>query len=87
MSVYLNSERGFSFVELRSVALTTAAMALDGILYKEHPLKVKLKRSVCCKHHANGGGGGSGERERSAPPRLICVLYPNFPCALLGPKA
>ncbi len=47
--MYLNSERGFSFVELRSVALTTAAMALDGILYKDHPLKVKqkLRRYLC----------------------------------------
>jgi len=41
VSVYLNPDRNFAFVELRSVALTTAAMQLDGISYGDIQLKIR----------------------------------------------
>lgn len=41
VSVYLNTDRGFAFVELRSIALTTAAMQLDGISYGDIQLKIR----------------------------------------------
>ena len=41
LSVYKNSERRFAFVEFRTLALTTAAMALDGINYNGQPLKLR----------------------------------------------
>jgi len=41
MNVYLNRERRFAFVELRSIELTTAAVDLDGITFRGTPLKVK----------------------------------------------
>lgn len=41
VSVYLNQERGFAFVELKSVALTTAAMQLDGVTFQDTQLKIR----------------------------------------------
>jgi splicing factor U2AF 65 kDa subunit len=41
VSVYLNTDRGFAFVELKSVALTTAAMQLDGISMGDIQLKIR----------------------------------------------
>ncbi|CAM9784314.1 unnamed protein product [Chrysoparadoxa australica] len=41
VSVYLNPERAFAFVELKSVELTSACMALDGILMKDSQLKIR----------------------------------------------
>ncbi|KAG5192541.1 hypothetical protein JKP88DRAFT_173288, partial [Tribonema minus] len=41
VSVYLNQDRGFAFVELRSVALTTAAIQLDGLMYGDISLKIR----------------------------------------------
>ena len=41
VSVYINHERKFAFVELREIALATAAMELDGIPYNGQPLKIR----------------------------------------------
>jgi len=41
INVYMNHERRFAFVEFGSIALTTACMQLDGILFNGQPLKVK----------------------------------------------
>lgn len=40
-SVYINRERHFAFVELRSIELTTACMNLDGVAFRGQPLKVR----------------------------------------------
>lgn len=40
-SVYLNSERRFAFVELRTIELATACVTLDGIMYNGTSLKIK----------------------------------------------
>lgn len=41
VSVYINRERHFAFVELRTIELTTACMNLDGISFRTQPLKVR----------------------------------------------
>ncbi|ETN05010.1 hypothetical protein F442_13867 [Phytophthora nicotianae P10297] len=41
VSVYINRERHFAFVELRSIELTTACMNLDGVSYNGQPLKIR----------------------------------------------
>ncbi|TYZ61668.1 hypothetical protein PybrP1_010667 [[Pythium] brassicae (nom. inval.)] len=41
VSVYINRERHFAFVELRSIELTTACMNLDGVAFRGQPLKVR----------------------------------------------
>mmetsp|Transcript_16928 Transcript_16928/g.22374 ORF Transcript_16928/g.22374 Transcript_16928/m.22374 type:complete len:572 (-) Transcript_16928:367-2082(-) len=41
MSVYINLERAFAFVELRSIELTTACMALDGLRFRDLQLKIR----------------------------------------------
>lgn len=39
--MYINRERHFAFVELKSIELTTACMELDGISYQGQPLKIR----------------------------------------------
>ncbi|RLN66262.1 hypothetical protein BBP00_00002334 [Phytophthora kernoviae] len=41
VSVYINRERHFAFVELRTIELTTACMNLDGVAYNGQPLKIR----------------------------------------------
>ncbi|RLN68674.1 hypothetical protein BBJ28_00007972, partial [Nothophytophthora sp. Chile5] len=41
VSVYINRERHFAFVELRTIELTTACMNLDGVAYRGQPLKIR----------------------------------------------
>ncbi|ETV77526.1 hypothetical protein, variant [Aphanomyces astaci] len=41
VSVYINRERHFAFVELKTIELTTACMELDGITYHGQPLKIR----------------------------------------------
>jgi len=41
LSVYVNQERAFAFVELKGIELTTACMALDGIRYQDHQLRIR----------------------------------------------
>lgn len=41
VSVYINRERHFAFVELRTIELTTACMNLDGVSFRGMPLKVR----------------------------------------------
>ncbi|KDO24583.1 hypothetical protein SPRG_10114 [Saprolegnia parasitica CBS 223.65] len=41
VSVYINRERHFAFVELKSIELTTACMELDGVSYHGQPLKIR----------------------------------------------
>ncbi|TDH65170.1 uncharacterized protein CCR75_000618 [Bremia lactucae] len=41
VSVYINRERHFAFVELRTIELTTACMNLDGVSYHGQPLKIR----------------------------------------------
>ncbi|OQS07802.1 splicing factor U2af large subunit [Thraustotheca clavata] len=41
VSVYINRERHFAFVELKSIELTTACMELDGVSYQGQPLKIR----------------------------------------------
>ena len=44
--VYLHAERGFAFLELPSIQMTTACMQLDGLIWKGTPLKVSYW--FCC---------------------------------------
>lgn len=41
MSIYINKERHFAFVELSTIELATACMDLDGIEYKGNPVKIR----------------------------------------------
>lgn len=41
VSVYINRERHFAFVELKSIELTTACMNLDGVTFRGQPLKIR----------------------------------------------
>lgn len=41
VSVYINRERHFAFVELRTIELTTACMNLDGVAFRGQPLKIR----------------------------------------------
>ncbi|KMS93573.1 hypothetical protein BVRB_030110, partial [Beta vulgaris subsp. vulgaris] len=41
VSVYLNMEKRFGFIEFRTVEEATAALALDGIVYGTYPLKIR----------------------------------------------
>jgi len=41
LSVYINLERAFAFVELKSIELTTACMALDGLRFRDLQLKIR----------------------------------------------
>lgn len=41
VSVYINRERHFAFVELKSIELTTACMNLDGVAFRGQPLKIR----------------------------------------------
>lgn len=41
LSVYLNVEKKFGFLEFRSIPETNAALALDGIEYRGSKLKLK----------------------------------------------
>lgn len=41
VSVYINRERHFAFVELKSIELTTACMNLDGVSFRGQPLKIR----------------------------------------------
>lgn len=41
VSVYINRERHFAFVELRTIELTTACMNLDGVSFRGQPLKIR----------------------------------------------
>jgi len=41
ISVYINIERKFAFVELMSIELTNALMKADGLLFRNHPLKLR----------------------------------------------
>lgn len=40
LSIYINQQKCFAFVELNSIELTTACLELDGILYRNCPLKI-----------------------------------------------
>lgn len=40
LSIYINQKKCFAFIELRSIELATACLALDGIIFKKVPLKV-----------------------------------------------
>lgn len=40
LSVYINHQKCFAFVELNSIELTTACLELDGILFQNNPLKI-----------------------------------------------
>lgn len=42
VSVYLNMEKRFGFIEFRTVEEATAALALDGIVYGTYPLKIRI---------------------------------------------
>jgi len=41
VSVYINLERSFAFVELRTIEITAACMSLDGIQFRGHTLKIR----------------------------------------------
>ncbi len=41
LSVYINPERKFAFVEVATIELTSALMALDGLVYKGNNLKIR----------------------------------------------
>ncbi|GKU94567.1 hypothetical protein SLEP1_g8039 [Rubroshorea leprosula] len=41
VNVYINHEKKFAFVEMRSVAEASNAMALDGIIFEGAPVKVR----------------------------------------------
>jgi splicing factor U2AF subunit len=41
ISVYINRERHFAFVELKTIELTSACMNLDGISFRGQPLKIR----------------------------------------------
>ncbi|TMW55104.1 hypothetical protein Poli38472_013866 [Pythium oligandrum] len=41
VSVYINRERHFAFVELKTIELTTACMNLDGVSFRGQPLKIR----------------------------------------------
>lgn len=41
LSVYINPERKFAFVEFNSIELANSVMGLDGLLFKGHPVKVR----------------------------------------------
>lgn len=40
LSIYINQKKCFAFVELKAIDLTTAALDLDGIIYKKIVLKI-----------------------------------------------
>jgi len=40
LSMYINEKKGFAFVELPTMELTTACLSLDGIFYMNSPLKI-----------------------------------------------
>lgn len=40
LSIYINQKKCFAFIELRSIELATAALALDGIIFKKVVLKI-----------------------------------------------
>eukprot|EP01031_Cornospumella_fuschlensis_P044801 gene44801-54792_t len=40
LSIYLNTKKCFAFIELQSIELATACLALDGLLFKRSALKV-----------------------------------------------
>jgi splicing factor U2AF 65 kDa subunit len=41
VSVYINRERHFAFVELKTIELTTACMNLDGVSFRGQPVKIR----------------------------------------------
>jgi len=41
LSVYINQDRLYSFVEFKNVEITTACMALDGLVVQGHPVNIK----------------------------------------------
>jgi splicing factor U2AF subunit len=41
LSVYLNTERKFAFVEFNSIELANTFVELDGLLFKGHPVKIR----------------------------------------------
>lgn len=41
LNVYLNHEKRFAFVELRTVEETSNAMALDGVVFEEHSVRIR----------------------------------------------
>lgn len=41
LSVYVNRERRFSFVEFASIELASAGLNLDGVMFKGNPLRVR----------------------------------------------
>lgn len=41
LSVYINPERKFAFVELNSIELANSIMLLDGLIFKGHPVKIR----------------------------------------------
>jgi hypothetical protein len=40
LSIYVNQQKCFAFIELNSIELTTACLELDGILFQNSPLKI-----------------------------------------------
>jgi splicing factor U2AF subunit len=41
LSVYINPERQFSFLEFKTVEMTTACLELDGLMMQGYPVKIK----------------------------------------------
>ncbi|CAN0188453.1 unnamed protein product, partial [Phaeothamnion confervicola] len=41
VNVYLNQERAFAFVEIKTVELTTACLQLDGLVFQDQQLKIR----------------------------------------------
>jgi splicing factor U2AF subunit len=41
MTVYINRERNFAFVELNTIELTTACLQLDGIKFNGQSLRIR----------------------------------------------
>ena len=41
MQIYINHDKAFAFVELKSIELTSACCQLDGILFKNAPVKIR----------------------------------------------
>jgi splicing factor U2AF subunit len=57
LSVYLNMEKRFGFVEFRTQEEATAALNLDGIVYGNFPLKMRRPSDYNANAAASGGSG------------------------------
>lgn len=78
LSVYLNVEKKFGFLEFRSIPETNAALALDGIEYRGS--KLKLKRPS--EYASPAGGGSSGAAPATVPNKPFEIFCGNLHTSL-----